>query len=123
MINDKKLGAIYGALIGDAVGRPYEFNRPEKIPRPADIDMVPPLYWDSTYPEVKPGTYTDDGAQTLCLLETLIEGGDLITTLRAKMQKWLSEGYMAVDNYTFDVGNQTRAALLTKDPANIFAKE
>jgi len=122
-MNDKKLGAIYGALIGDATGCPYEFNSPEKLPHPDEIDMFPPSWWECAYPNVKLGTYTDDGAQTLCLLESLIEGGDLITVLRTKLQKWLHEGYMAVDSYVFDVGSQTRAALLTKDHTKVFAEE
>src|SRR5271157_1581279 len=123
MINDKKLGAIYGALIGDAVGCPYEFQRPEKLPHIDDIDMFPPSWWNCTYPDVPNGTYTDDGAQLLCLLETLIEDKGLVPELRAKLMKWLHEGYMSVDNITFDVGSQTRAALSVDHFTKVYAEE
>lgn len=35
-------GAIYGLLVGDAVGVPYEFNLPEKLPNYDQIDMISP---------------------------------------------------------------------------------
>ena len=35
-------GGIYGLLIGDALGVPYEFNGPTLIPPIAEIDFEPP---------------------------------------------------------------------------------
>ena len=62
---DKKVifGGLYGLLIGDAVGRPYEFKSAKDIPVYSDIDMLPPNGFNSTYPTVPFGTWTDDGAQ------------------------------------------------------------
>jgi ADP-ribosylglycohydrolase len=35
-------GAIYGLLVGDAVGVPYEFKVPSQLPDIEQIDMIPP---------------------------------------------------------------------------------
>ncbi len=110
-MNNKKLGGLYGALLGDACGCPYEFKNPGAIPSFDQIDMIPPVGYKRTWDRIAVGTYTDDGAQALILLETLLSGSDLIPTLRAKLIAWLGAGYMAVDNLTFDVGGQTRSAL------------
>ena len=45
---DKIKGAIYGLLIGDAVGVPYEFNLPEQLPSYDQIDMVSPPSFEKT---------------------------------------------------------------------------
>jgi ADP-ribosyl-[dinitrogen reductase] hydrolase len=110
-MNDKKLGALYGALLGDACGCPYEFNRPGDLPPYDQLDMIPPKDFARTWEKIAVGTYTDDGAQTLILLETLLSKKELVSTLRAKLIAWLGAGYKAVDNLTFDVGGQTRSAL------------
>ena len=34
-------GAIYGLLVGDAVGVPYEFKVPSQLPDIEQIDMIP----------------------------------------------------------------------------------
>lgn len=109
------MGGVLGALIGDACGVPYEFKHHTKLPR--HIDMVPPPNFTRTWPEIPVGTYSDDGAQLLCLLEVLLTHGvdfkesDLKQTLR----NWMTDGYMSVDSNTFDIGNQTGPALRTDD--------
>ena len=71
MINKLK-GGIFGLLVGDALGVPYEFHNPEQIPPFEQIDMIPPKNFRTSYPNVKYGTWSDDGAQALCLLDSLI---------------------------------------------------
>ena len=39
---DKILGGLFGLLIGDALGVPYEFYPPEQLPAYQDIEMQPP---------------------------------------------------------------------------------
>ena len=118
MNKDKLLGALYGALVGDACGCPYEFRPPEKIPPIDKIDMVPPRGYDRAWARIPVGTYTDDGAQTLILLDVLLSSSDtILTSLRTKLILWLTSGYMSVDNLTFDVGGQTRLALQHCDSA------
>lgn len=104
-IENKIYGGIYGLLIGDAIGVPYEFKDKYEI---KDIDIYPKNLINKTYPDVQFGTWSDDGAQSLILLSTLLDNDklDLIDFLN-RLVKWLDNGYMSIDNYTFDVGIQT----------------
>src|SRR4051812_10288333 len=105
-------GGIYGLLLGDAAGVPYEFNPPAALAPYADrIDMTPPPGFRRTY-SVPVGTWSDDGALALCLLESLVGRGGFDPVDQARrMVAWLDEGHLAVDNHDFDVGNTTREAL------------
>ena len=105
-------GGVYGLLLGDAAGVPYEFNPPATLAPWADqVDMVPPAGFARTY-AVPPGTWSDDGALMLCLLESLAEAGRFDPDDQARrMVAWLDDGHLAVDGRVFDVGIATRAAL------------
>ena len=105
-------GGVYGLLLGDAAGVPYEFQSPGVLARhAAAIDMTPPPGFARTY-SVPVGTWSDDGALMLCLLESLVESGrfDLDDQAR-RMVDWLDRGHLAVDGHVFDVGITTRQAL------------
>lgn len=106
-------GGLLGLLIGDALGVPYEFHPPDKIPRAELIEMSPPLGFSRAHPGVPPGTWSDDGAQALCLLDSLLQkkGLDLEDFGRRTLD-WYERGYLAVDGKVFDVGVQTSSALL-----------
>lgn len=109
---DKIKGGIYGLLIGDAVGVPYEFNTPSQLPSYHLIDMQPPSDFARTYPDVEVGTWSDDGAQALCLLASLLHSKDLdVIDLTNRFSNWYQLGYMAIDFKVFDVGVQTAYAL------------
>ena len=43
---DRWKGGLYGLLIGDALGVPYEFHSAEQIPAFDKIDMEPPVGLD-----------------------------------------------------------------------------
>ena len=109
---NKILGGIWGLIIGDAVGVPYEFYEAKELPKLEEIDMIPPNWFKKSYPNVPFGTYSDDSAQFLCVLDSYIEcGGFDIDNLANKIFKWLNNGLWAVDEIVFDVGNQTVSAL------------
>lgn len=110
-MRDKILGGLYGALIGDACGVPYEFRAPGVLPSYDDIDMNPPATFDRSWDYIVPGTYSDDGAQILCLAECMLDHKFSAAELHGVLRSWLFHGYMSVDKFTFDVGNQTSAAL------------
>lgn len=104
-------GAIWGMLIGDALGVPYEFHRPESIPPAEQIEFSPPRGFDRAH-AVPPGTWSDDGAHALCLLASLLHCQRLDTDdLMQRLSNWYDLGYMAVDGHVFDVGIQTSSAL------------
>jgi len=107
---DRLEGGLLGLLIGDAVGVPYEFHRPESLP--SVIDMVPPLGFSRAHRGTPTGTWSDDGAQALCLLHTLLEHGRLdAAELGRELLDWYDAGHMAVGGVVFDVGIQTTNAL------------
>src|SRR5688500_10766049 len=109
---DRLRGGIYGLLIGDALGVPYEFHGPEAIPPPESIDFVPPKGFHRAHASVLPGTWSDDGAQALCLLASLLDCGQFQPEdFARRLIDWHNHGYLAVDGYVFDVGNTTTWAI------------
>jgi len=105
-------GGLLGLLVGDAVGVPYEFHRPNDLPPRSQIDLVPPEDFPRSYSHIAPGTWSDDGAQALCLLDSLLACGawDLDDFAR-RILSWSRQGYLAVDRRVFDIGIQTGVAL------------
>lgn len=112
---DRLRGGIYGLLVGDALGVPYEFHSPESLP--THIDMVPPEEFDRAHRGIAPGTWSDDGALALCLLASLLEsnarGGPVLDPcdFARRLVDWYERGYLAVDGQVFDVGVQTAGAI------------
>lgn len=105
-------GGLYGLLIGDALGVPYEFHEPEALPARPEIEFVPPAGFLRSHRHVSPGTWSDDGAQALILLDSLLRRGRFDAEDFGKgLVAWYERGYMAVDNYVFDVGIQTSHAI------------
>ena len=103
---------LFGLLVGDALGVPYEFHQKHEIPPFDQIEFEPPQGFHRTYAGLLPGTWSDDGAQALCLLDSLIRCGKLdVYDFGNRLVKWLYEGLWAVDNEVFDCGIQTSSAL------------
>ena len=104
-------GALLGLLVGDALGVPYEFHAAHELPPLDQIDMQPPPGFRRAH-GVPPGTWSDDGAQALCLTASLVEKRRFdLEDFVARLLRWLDEGYMAVEGRVFDVGAQTLSAL------------
>jgi ADP-ribosyl-[dinitrogen reductase] hydrolase len=105
-------GGLWGLLVGDAVGVPYEFHPAAAIPALRDIQMIPPAGFKRTYDHVPAGTWSDDGAQALCLAAALVRHPRLdLADFAGRLLDWYSNGYMAVDGIVFDVGIQTATVL------------
>jgi ADP-ribosyl-[dinitrogen reductase] hydrolase len=105
-------GGLIGLLVGDAVGVPYEFHAPEQLPPLADIEMIPPAGFQRVHDDVPPGTWSDDGAQALALLASLLSCGRFdAEDFGRRLVAWCDEGYMAVGGYVFDIGIQTSRAI------------
>jgi ADP-ribosylglycohydrolase len=105
-------GGLYGLLVGDALGVPYEFHAPEHIPPPEQLDFEPPAGFSRAHDGVPPGTRSDDGAHALCLLDSLLYQGRLDPEdFGRRLVNWYEWGYLAVDGKVFDVGIQTSRAL------------
>lgn len=112
MVTERIRGGLYGLLVGDAVGVPYEFHAPETIPPIGEIDMMPPAGFQRAHAGVPTGTWSDDGAQALCLLDSLLTVGHFdLDDFSDRLLRWYRDGLWAVGGQVFDVGVQTVEAL------------
>lgn len=105
-------GGLYGLLVGDALGVPYEFSPAAHIPQRHLIDMSPPRGFARAHVSVPEGTWSDDGAQALVLLDSLTTCASLdLEHFTDGLLAWYRNGFMTPDGHVFDVGNQTAQAL------------
>ena len=105
-------GGLYGLLVGDALGVPYEFYEAKELPVYEKIEMTPPAGFQKTYPRIAAGTWSDDGAQALCLMDSLLKHGKFsLKAYSDALLAWYEEGFWAVGRVVFDVGVQTADAL------------
>lgn len=111
-LKDRIKGGIVGLLVGDALGVPYEFHSHESIPSLEEIEFEPPSYFRRAHNGVPIGTWSDDGAQALILLNTLLECDKFDAAHFANgLVDWYDKGFMAVGGVVFDVGIQTANAI------------
>lgn len=100
--HDAALGAIFGALAGDAAGAVLEMQ--QHVPHVVDVDRAMRFpgggFW-----MVAPGQVTDDGELTMCLLQALAESG---TYAPDSVAHWYGRWYRSDP---FDIGDATRAGL------------
>ncbi len=91
--------------MGDALGLPYEYLTPQKIPR--DV----PWRGFGTHNQ-PPGTYSDDTAVMLCHVTSFVERGTLdFKDVARRLVAWLYDGELACDGTAFDVGATTQRAI------------
>lgn len=99
---DAALGAVLGALVGDAAGAVLEFFG-EPI-RPHDVAHAMRMPGGGTW-AVAPGQVTDDGELTMSLLRALVADPDDPTESSAKhYARWVASD-------PFDIGATTAASL------------
>jgi ADP-ribosylglycohydrolase len=105
-------GGLIGLLVGDALGVPYEFHQPQDIPPLDAIEFAPPPGFRRAHAGVPPGTWSDDGAQALALLASLLDRGRFdADDFGRRLVDWYERGALAVDGHVFDVGIQTAQAI------------
>jgi ADP-ribosyl-[dinitrogen reductase] hydrolase len=109
---DRIAGGLYGLLIGDALGVPYEFQPASSLPGLEEIELEPPRGFRRSHSHVPPGYWSDDGAQALCLLASLLHQGKLeLDDFSRRLINWRTWGYLAAGGLVFDIGIQTRRAI------------
>lgn len=116
-IPERVAGGIYGLLIGDAAGVPVEFRPPAKLPSPLNVTELlhGKVYTDQarSHPSAPKGAWSDDGAQALCFLESLLIHDDfVIEDVADRLLRWQTKGHMAVGEIVFDIGSTTSSALM-----------
>lgn len=109
---DRLAGGLLGLLIGDALGVPYEFHAAAALPPRTQLELQPPAGFERAHDGVAPGTWSDDGAQALCLLASLQHCASLdLRDFANRLVNWADHGYLAVDAQVFDIGIQTARAI------------
>jgi ADP-ribosyl-[dinitrogen reductase] hydrolase len=112
-LRERIAGGLIGLLVGDALGVPYEFHARDEIPALTEIEFDPPKHFRRAHAGVPTGTWSDDGAQALVLLASLLDRGKMdLGHFTKGLVDWYDKGYMAVDGRVFDVGIQTSQAIL-----------
>jgi ADP-ribosylglycohydrolase len=97
-VTDVIRAAVYGHLVGDAIGVPYEFRH--------DIEMVE-LRRHDTHNQPA-GTWSEDGALMLVLLDSLISVGCNADDQGRRALAWWDDGAYTPDgDGAFDIGNAT----------------
>lgn len=101
-IEDRLAGAVWGHLVGDALGVPYEFRAPGTIFE---------VRWGAAGTHGQPpGTWSDDGGLMLALLDSLLEAGfDLEDQGRRALAWHETDAYKP--GALFDIGITTSRAL------------
>ncbi len=117
--SERITGGILGLLIGDALGVPYEFHEPQSLPPIELLEMEPPPEFRRSHRGTPIGTWSDDGAQALCLLASLLDCDRLNPAdLGQKLVDWYRSGYLAIDNRVFDVGVHTANVIFAIESSN-----
>lgn len=108
---DSMIGSFYGALVGDALGVPYEFHFMDIPPR-YEIEMQPPVGFNRAHSGTPIGTWSDDGALMLALTASLAHNPSLeLDDFAKRMCNFWHNGEYAVDRRMFDIGFQTQQGL------------
>lgn len=99
-------GSIFGALVGDAFGSPYQFRKRGTYEITDDMEPC------ATY-GVPAGAYTDDGSMMLCLAESLLEAGFDLDHQMHTYWVWLAHGHLSSvpKKGAFDIGGTTMQAI------------
>lgn len=95
---DRRVGAILGLAVGDALGATYEFCTPDEVPE-GPLNMA-----GGGWLGLEPGETTDDTALTRAVLIGYEDGSLDLRRVRDEMLSWQ-------DTDPKDIGNQTRKAL------------
>ena len=99
-------GALWGAIVGDALGVPVEFTDREERRRDPVVSMRGGGTWRQP-----PGTWSDDSSLLLCSAESLLDGFDT-DDMGRRFVDWHNAERWTPWGKVFDIGMTTRSALL-----------
>jgi len=116
MKKDNAIGMFMGLYIGDALGAPNEFLRPEEITTPI-TDMIGGGVHDTAI-----GEYTDDGAMSNAIADAYItKGGFAPDEIALNFMTWQKSGHFGTRNYVFDIGRTCSTAIKNMTTSNPYA--
>ena len=99
-------GALFGLILGDALGVPVEFMEREDLKQRPVVSMRG--FGSHNQP---PGTWSDDSSMALCNLHSILEQGINNEDLMGKFAEWMQEAYMTPHGEVFDKGITTSTAI------------
>jgi ADP-ribosylglycohydrolase len=102
-IADRLAGGVWGHLVGDAIGVPYEGRAPDQV---GDV-----RFGAAGTHHQPPGTWSDDGGLMLALLDSLLRVGFDTTDQARRALAWLA-GPAYKPGPVFSIGGTTEDALL-----------
>ncbi|KAF2956616.1 ADP-ribosylglycohydrolase family protein [Marinitoga sp. 38H-ov] len=109
-LKDRFVGALYGLIVGNALGAPYKNIEFKEI---TDFSSGGVFNLDI-------GEWTDVSSMALCLANSLIEDGFDLNSQMKKYVKWVEEGYMSSKEKSFGIDNQTLEAIIYFEKNNKF---
>lgn len=103
---DRSIGALYGLAAGDALGAPVEFKRRGTFPLVTDMRAGGPF-------DLAAGEWTDDTSMALALGYSLLAKRLLVKQdVMHRWGRWMRHGEYSHNGRCFDIGDQTRSALM-----------
>lgn len=103
--NGRIIGALWGAVVGDALGVPVEFiDREERR-----LDPVVSIRGGGTWRQ-PPGTWSDDSSLLLCSVESLLGGFDT-DDMGRRFVDWRNAERWTPWGKVFDIGATTQNAI------------
>src|SRR5215467_5755776 len=97
--NERIPGGLWGALVGDALGVPVEFQSRSEV----QSNPVKDMREFGTHDQPK-GTWSDDGALMLCTVDSLAHHEFDTEHIGKRFVAWYREGLWAARGIVFDVG-------------------
>jgi len=94
--------SLFGFVLGDCLGVPYEFQKQGTF-------KFKPFAGYGTFHQ-PPGTWSDDTALTLAMLDAIVDGDYNETAHRNNLKRFMNGEYFP-DGVCFDVGNATCRAI------------
>jgi ADP-ribosylglycohydrolase len=104
---ERILGGLWGSLVGDALGVPVEFRDRATVQADPVKDMRG--YGSHRQP---PGTWSDDGALTLCTADSLRHFEFDTQDMGMRFVRWMDEEFWTATGVVFDIGGTTTDALM-----------
>jgi ADP-ribosylglycohydrolase len=104
---ERILGGLWGSLVGDALGVPVEFKDRATV----QADPVKDMRGFGSHKQ-PPGTWSDDGALTLCTVESLLHSEFDTQDMGQRFVRWMNEELWTATGVVFDVGGATADALM-----------
>lgn len=110
-LEQKIAGGLWGVLVADALGLPHQFKVAAHIPDTISMTMDHVPGYNKAFHRIEYGTWSDDGALTLALADSLARQKAFdLDHFAGNVRKWFEKGHFTVDGKAYDVGNTTSEA-------------